>query len=199
MYAIGKCGITALIALFAIAATTDALFGVPLADSYTAESPQTIPATIIPPSVEPTVVFAHKGEILSVGLKSGKVTVLAGNLPVIPNPQPNPQPNPAINLTGNAKKVYDSFNESVTIPSKRSEGAAAMINAIESTESQVGGLGLTGQAIVNAFAANCASSQVNTLLHGWAFGDLLQSLGIQTDEDFMRALTDVKTAMRAVK
>jgi hypothetical protein len=89
--------------------------------------------------------------------------------------------------------------QSVNDPQKRREGAIAMIAAIDSTVSQAGGLGLQGQGIVNAFAANCSSNQVNDLLKGWAFGDVLQGLGIQTDEQFLKALEDVKTAMGAIR
>jgi hypothetical protein len=89
--------------------------------------------------------------------------------------------------------------QAVSDPQKRRDGAKAMITAIDSTISQVGGLGLQGQGIVNAFASNCSSNQVNDLLKGWAFGDVLQGLGIQDDVQFLKALEDVKDAMEAVQ
>lgn len=169
--------------------------------AYSAASAQTeIPSAVVMPTQEALIIFSHKGELISVGRDSGRVQILGTAPDVPPNPNPTPpSPLPDSDLTPFAKTVYNALYAAVADPMDRINGAKAMIRAIDSTVAQTGGLGLTGQQVVNAFATNCSSAGVNTFFKGWDYGSLLETAKIVTDEDLLRALQDTRKAMEAVR
>lgn len=159
-------------------------------------SPSVIQSQVIPPTIEPLIVFTHKGEVLAVGQRTGKVIILGQGGTIIP-PDPVKPVTPAVTLTGLPKKIYDSFIASVQ--QSRVEAARAVIQAIDNTTNQAGGLGVSGQSLVNLFGQQMRETGAAGLVSGWALGDLLQAEGVDTDDKFLAALADVKRAMGAVK
>ena len=160
--------------------------------------PSVIQSQIIPPTTESLIVFTHKGETLAVGQRTGKVTILGQGGGIVPPEPITPTPGPTVALTGLPKKVRDSFVDIVQQALQR-KASAAVITAIDNTINQVGGLGLRGQAIINLFGEQMAATGANILVKGWTLGDLLEANGIDTDEKFLSALSDVKRAMETIR
>lgn len=185
----------------AVIAVVFMLTGVLAGDDFTPTSstaPSAIPSQIIPPTTESLIVFTHKGEVVAVGQRTGKVTILGQGGVIVPPEPITPLPTPTVTLTGLPKKVRDSFVE-VVPQALQSKASAAVITAVDNTVNQVGGLGLKGQAIINLFGEQMVATGANILVKGWALGDLLQANGVDTDEKFLAALDDVKKAMETVK
>lgn len=160
---------------------------------------QVVPSLVIPASNEPTIVFSNEGKTYLVGQKTGKVAVL-DTAPVIVPPLPvDPEIRPnTVNLTGLAKVIYDSMVSAVPAANLK-PGAQAMTNALTATLAQVGGLGLKGQKIVEAFATQTKLFEVQKYFAGWTLGDLLQAQGVDTDEKLISALAEAQKAMGAVR
>lgn len=152
---------------------------------------------ILPATSERSSVFSYKGTTFIVGMTTGKVTVMDGGTPVIP---PNPVVPPAPSLQGLSKQVYDSIMAAPIDAQNRVLGAKALMGAIDSTVSEVGGLGIeVPQEIVGRFAANAEAAQVNQLLKGWRLGDLLSNANIVTKEQLLAAFEDIKRGLGAIK
>ena len=171
------------------------------------QSPQpvssVISSVIVPPTSERSVMFTDRGKTFLVGLNSGRVTVVDGSAPA-PGPGPGPvippYTPPAPVLTGLSKVVADSLMASPIDAQNRVLGAKALISAIDSTVSEVGGLGVQDlQTVVNKLAVNAEAAQVNTLLKGWKLGDLLSTANITTMEQLLKALEDIKTGLSAIR
>ena len=125
-----------------------------------------------------------------VGLNSGKVTVVDGSAPA-PSPGPviPPYNPPAPVLTGLSKVVADSLMASPIDAQNRVLGAKALISAIDSTVSEVGGLGVQDlQEIVNKLAANAEANQVNRLLSGFSDFCVSGSLGTFQKRFFIQSI-----------
>ena len=169
--------------------------------AVSASPPVAISSVIIPPTSERSVMFTDRGKTFLVGLNSGRVTVVDGSAPA-PGPGPviPPYTPPAPVLTGLSKVVADSLMASPIDAQNRVLGAKALISAIDSTVSEVGGLGVQDlQTVVNKLAVNAEAAQVNTLLKGWKLGDLLSTANITTMEQLLKALEDIKTGLSAIR
>lgn len=182
--------------------TVAALWLVSQAESQTtitATPPAAITSVFVPPTSERTILFSDRGKTYLVGVTSGKVIVVDGSAPA-PYTPPQPYTPPAPSLTGLAKQVYDSLTAAPIDAQNRINGAKALSGAIDSTISEVGGLGVVDtQAILNLLASNCEAAQVNILLKGWRLGDLLTGQNITTKEQLIKALEDLKTGLGAIK
>ena len=143
--------------------------------------------------------FSDRGRTYLVGVVTGKVIVVDGSNPA-PSPVVPPYNPPAPVLTGLSKVVADSLMASPIDAQNRVLGAKALISAIDSTVSEVGGLGIQDlQEIVNKLAANAEANQVNRLLSGFKLGDILGSTTITTKEQLLKALEDIKTGLSAIR
>lgn len=164
-----------------------------------ASPPATISSVIVPPSSERAIFFSDRGRSYMVGISSGRVSVVDGSAPN-PGPVIPPYTPPAPVLTGLSKQVADSINASPIDAQNRVLGAKALVSAIDSTVSEVGGLGISDlQTVVNKLAVNAEAAQVNTLLRGWKLGDLLSTANITTMEQLLKALEDIKTGLSAIR
>jgi len=166
-----------------------------------ASAPVVISSVMVPPIQERSVMFTDRGRTYLVGVSSYRVTVIDGSAPT-PSPGPviPPYAPPAPVLTGLSKVVADSLMASPIEPQNRVLGAKALISAIDSTISEIGGLGIQDcQTAVNKLAANAEANQVNTLLRGWRLGDLLSSANITTMEQLLKAMADIKAGLETVK
>ena len=161
-----------------------------------ASSPTAIVSQIILPTTESLIVFTHKGETIAVGQRTGRVMILGQGGTIIP-PEPVKPVLPVNTLTGLPKKIYDSFIADVQ--QDRLEAARAVIRAVDNTTNQAGGLGVSGQALINLFGQQMQETGAASLVTGWKLGDLLQNEGVDTDQKFLSALGDVKRAMETVK
>ena len=96
--------------------------------------------------------------------------------------------------------MADSLMASPIDAQNRVLGAKALISAIDSTVSEVGGLGIQEpQEIVNKLAANAEANQVNRLLSGFKLGDILGSATITTKEQLLQAMADIKKGLESIK
>ena len=166
-----------------------------------ASAPVVISSVMVPPTSERSVMFTDRGKTFLVGLNSGRVTVVDGSAPA-PGPGPviPPYTPPAPVLTGLSKVVADSLMASPIDAQNRVLGAKALISAIDSTVSEVGGLGVQDlQEIVNKLAANAEANQVNRLLSGFKLGDILGSAAITTKEQLLQAMADIKKGLESIK
>ena len=169
--------------------------------AVSASPPVAISSVIIPPTSERSVMFTDRGKTFLVGLNSGRVTVVDGSAPA-PGPGPviPPYTPPAPVLTGLSKVVADSLMASPIDAQNRVLGAKALISAIDSTVSEVGGLSIQEpQEIVNKLAANAEANQVNRLLSGFKLGDILGSAAITTKEQLLQAMADIKKGLESIK
>jgi hypothetical protein len=163
-----------------------------------ASAPVVISSVMVPPVQERSVMFTDRGRTYLVGVTTGKVIVVDGTAPT-PTP-PAPYNPPAPSLQGLSKTVYDSIAATTVEGQNRVLGAKALSGAIDSTLSEVGGLGMTDpQAIVNLLASNAEAAQVGTLLKGFKLGDILASANVTTKEQLLKAFEDIKTGLGAIK
>ena len=72
-----------------------------------------IPSQIVPPATESLIIFTHKGEVLAVGQRTGKVSILGQGGGIIPPEPITPTPGPTLALTGLLKNVRASFIDMV--------------------------------------------------------------------------------------
>ena len=143
--------------------------------------------------------FVDRGRTYLVGLTSGKVSVVDGSAPN-PGPVIPPYTPPAPSLTGLSKSVYDGLTAAPIDAQNRVLGAKALISAIDSTISEVGGLNIQDpQQIVNKLAENAEANQVNRLLAGWKLGDLLSNSNLTTKEQLLQALADIRKGLEAIR
>ena len=164
-----------------------------------ATAPAVISSVIVPPVQERSVMFSDRGRTYLVGVVTGKVIVVDGSNPA-PSPVVPPYNPPAPSLQGLSKTVYDSIVATTAEGQNRVLGAKALSGAIDSTLSEVGGLGVTDpQAIVNMLAANAEANQVNRLLSGFKLGDILGSATITTKEQLLQAMADIKKGLESIK
>lgn len=163
-----------------------------------ATAPVVISSVMVPPVQERSVMFTDRGRTYLVGVTTGKVIVVDGTAPT-PTP-PAPYNPPAPSLQGLSKTVYDSIAATTVEGQNRVLGAKALSGAIDSTLSEVGGLGMTDpQAIVNLLASNAEAAQVGTLLKGFKLGDILASANVTTKEQLLKAFEDIKTGLGAIR
>ena len=163
-----------------------------------ASAPVVISSVMVPPVQERSVMFTDRGRTYLVGVTTGKVIVVDGTAPT-PTP-PAPYNPPAPSLQGLSKTVYDSITATTVEGQNRVLGAKALSGAIDSTLSEVGGLGVTDpQSIVNMLASNAEAAQVGTLLKGFKLGDILASANVTTKEQLLKAFEDIKTGLGAIK
>ena len=165
-----------------------------------APAPVVISSVMVPPVQERSVMFADRGRVYLVGVTTGKVIVVDGSAPTPTPTPPAPYNPPAPSLQGLSKTVYDSIAATTVEGQNRVLGAKALSGAIDSTLSEVGGLGMTDpQAIVNLLASNAEAAQVGTLLKGFKLGDILASANVTTKEQLLKAFEDIKTGLGAIK
>ena len=165
-----------------------------------APAPVVISSVMVPPVQERSVMFSDRGRVYLVGVTTGKVFVVDGSAPIPTPTPPAPYNPPAPSLQGLSRTVYDSIVATTAEGQNRVLGAKALSGAIDSTLSEVGGLGVTDpQAIVNMLAANAEANQVNRLLSGFKLGDILGSATITTKEQLLKALEDIKTGLSAIR
>lgn len=168
------------------------------------QPPSSIPSFVVPPVQERVVVFSDRGRTFLVGVTTGKVLVVDSATPApypvppLPYPvPPAPYPVPPL-LQGLAKTAYEAVMTGD--PINRVPGCKALVGAIESTLSEVGGLGITdAQAIINLLAANSEAAQVGFLLKGFKLGDILAKANITTKESLIKALEEIKVGLEAVR
>ena len=165
-----------------------------------APAPVVISSVMVPPVQERSVMFADRGRVYLVGVTTGKVIVVDGSAPTPTPTPPAPYNPPAPSLQGLSKTVYDSIAATTVEGQNRVLGAKALSGAIDSTLSEVGGLGIQDmQAIVNLLASNAEAAQVGTLLKGFKLGDILASANVTTKEQLLKAFEDIKTGLGAIK
>jgi hypothetical protein len=75
-------------------------------------------------------------------------------------------------------------------------GANALILAIDSTVSEVGGLNVQDlQQIINKLAVNAEANQVSTLLQGFKLGSILEGAGITNRDQMLKTFEDIKKGL----
>ena len=148
-----------------------------------------IPAYSIPPSQERVIVFSDRGRVYIVGIESNSVKYLDDTTPPTPTP-----PVPVNNLTGQAKAFYDLAVASVPDQAARQMGAKGLIDAIDATTAQIGGLGLSLEQAVTTLASYAANNAVNRFWVGVKLGDFLDSQQVTTVEQLTAVLAQIRKA-----
>jgi hypothetical protein len=162
-----------------------------------ASAPSTISSVVINPISERSTIFTDRGRTYIVGL-SGKVTVVDGSAPS-PSPLIPPTP-PGPSLTGLSKQVYETVMGLPLDAQNRVLGANALILAIDSTVSEVGGLNVQDlQQIINKLAVNAEANQVSTLLQGFKLGSILEGAGITNRDQMLKTFEDIKKGLEKIK
>lgn len=163
---------------------------------------QPLPSVIVPPSNERAIVFTDKGRTYHVGMASGAVTYFDASptptpFPIPPPTPPTPPTPPAPPLTGFPAIVRDAF---VSLPIVGNiEVARKLAHACDVTLAQAGGLGYGPQEIVYALSANIETVGITSRLTGFKLGELIASQGVETREQVIKAIEDVRTAMESVR
>ena len=164
-----------------------------------APAPVVISSVMVPPVQERSVMFSDRGRTYLVGVVTGKVIVVDGSNPA-PSPVVPPYNPPAPSLTGLAKQAYDSVMGLPLDSQNRTLGANALIQSIDATISEAGGLGITDpQTLVNNLAASAEANRVNQFLQGFKLGDLLAGASITSKEQLVSALLEVRKGLEKVK
>ena len=148
-----------------------------------------IPAYSIPPSQERVIVFSDRGRVYIVGIESNSVKYLDDTTPPPPTP-----PVPVNNLTGQAKAFYDLAVSSVPDQANRQMGAKGLIDAIDATTAQIGGLGLSIEQAVTTLASYAANNAVNRFWAGVKLGNFLDSQQVTTVEQLTVVLAQIRRA-----
>lgn len=149
-----------------------------------------IPAYSIPPSQERVIVFSDRGRVYIVGIETNSVKFLDDTTP----PTPPTPPVPVNNLTGQAKAFYNLAVASVPDQANRQMGAKGLIDAIDATTAQIGGLGLSLEQAVTTLASYAANNAVNRFWVGVKLGDFLDSQQVTTIEQLSAALVQIRKA-----
>lgn len=147
-----------------------------------------IPAYSIPPSQERVIVFSDRGRVYIVGIETNTVKYLDDT-----TPPPTP-PVPVNNLTGQAKAFYSLITGQITDKTQQAAGAKVMIDSIDATDAQIGGLGLSLEQAVNTFASYTQAGQMATIWAGVRLGDFLDGQKITTVEQFSAILAEIRRA-----
>jgi hypothetical protein len=164
-----------------------------------ASAPSTISSVVVSPISERSTIFTDRGRTYIVGLNSGKVTVIDGSAPS-PSPFIPPYTPPGPSLTGLSRQVYETVMGLPLDAQNRVLGANALILAIDSTVSEVGGLNVTDlQQIINKLAVNAEANQVSTLLQGFKLGSILEGAGITNRDQMLKTFEDIKKGLEKIK
>lgn len=144
-----------------------------------------IPAYSIPPSQERVIFFTDRGRTYIVGVESNTVKYLDDSAPAPPDINP---------LTGQAKTFYELVIRQITAKSAQQTGARVMMDSIDATTAQIGGLGLSLEQAVNTLASYTQAGQMGTIWAGFKLGDWLDGQKITTIEQFTAILNEIRKA-----